>query len=277
MKDQEDALWEAIGGSVPETKMMPTVIEKRSQRRRLERTAALPPAGEKTAFEKSHPKVAEWLMAYKGSFPFYLSLKSQYEMRGDLSEKQVEAVYRAIEREGGQVTDRPVATADVLKVLTAVRQAQAENMNDPKAMLSMIDAAIAMHTPKVEKKVFTLAVGERVRVSKFFAKKTGESCGLKRAHFVYEILDVMNETAKAYQVKVRAVSQRSGHCCVCGLRLDNPESVTKGIGPICGGWYELNWNSDKDILNSLAEKLMTLSTEVEIWIPKSVIKERFTK
>lgn len=49
-------------------------------------------------------KVREWLDNYKGSFEFYLSLKSQLSSRGSLSPKQIACVERAIERDAQRVS-----------------------------------------------------------------------------------------------------------------------------------------------------------------------------
>jgi hypothetical protein len=239
--NQEDDLWNALAPSAEDLKPKKEVAPKKGAiRRRLEHVASLPEkATELTPFQKEHSKVVEWLTNYKGTFDFYLSVKSQYEQRGYLSDKQCDAIYRAIARDQGA---RPVTTP----------------VTQPKQN-------------------FSISKGEVIRVGKFFAKEIGEKSGLTRAHFVMEVVDVLRETEKAYLLKLRMSSQRTSHCCVCGLALTNPESVAKGIGPICGEEYELSWESDKDALIQLSEKLQTLSSVVETWLPKSAIKERIQK
>lgn len=37
--------------------------------------------------------------------------------------------------------------------------------------------------------------------------------------------------------EAKAWGRMTGHCCVCGLRLDNPESVEAGIGPVCASKF----------------------------------------
>lgn len=279
MKDRTDELFDALGGGPAQgdvaPKNEPEVTPKGRVHRRLARAAALSPTtdgGTVTAFQTAHPGVVQWLTNYRGAFPFYLSLKEQYERRGDLTERQIESVYKAIERDGGTPIQ---AVSPIYTALKVVREAQAENINDPRAMLAMIDAAIKMHAPKVvaPKRAFTLAVGEVVRVSKFIARKIGHEAGLNRAHFLLEVVEVHDETAKAYKLKVRMSAQRSNRCCVCGLELTNPESVQNGIGPECGDGYKLDWKSDRPALEQLAEKLRVASV-VDLWLPKSVIKER---
>jgi hypothetical protein len=38
--------------------------------------------------------------------------------------------------------------------------------------------------------------------------------------------------------EAKRFGKMSGHCCVCGRRLDDPESVDAGIGPVCSGRIE---------------------------------------
>jgi hypothetical protein len=117
-------------------------------------------------------------------------------------------------------------------------------------------------------RTFSLAVGEVLIVTKFFAHIIGKQTGLTRPHFAVEVVAVEAETEKAYKVQVKLSAQRTSHCCVCGKTLTNPRSVAAGIGPICGGYYEV------DNLEALAEKLRTVEATANLWIPKGQIKER---
>lgn len=38
--------------------------------------------------------------------------------------------------------------------------------------------------------------------------------------------------------EAKAFGKMTGHCCVCARRLDNPESVDAGIGPVCASKME---------------------------------------
>lgn len=136
----------------------------------------------------------------------------------------------------------------------------------PRQWECVSNAIAKANEPKPER-VFSLAVGTTLIVSKFFARIIGEKTGLTRPHFAIEILGVEAETEKAYKVTAKLSAQRTAHCCVCGKRLTNPNSVAAGIGPICGGFYEV------DNLEALAEKLRSVEATVDMWIPKSQIKE----
>lgn len=270
-----DGLWPSMFLSPSEAPLSAPKAKPKGRVRRALETARDTVPGEPSPFESAHPAVVSWLKNYSGNFPFYLSLKSQYESRGDLSEKQCASIYKAIERDTGAPVERP--TPDLLEkarafdswLKTFLGEDVYAEVSHP--VVEAFRQAIKPAAP-VERS-FTLSAGEVVRVNKFHAKRIGEEAGLTRAHFVFEVTQVVSETAAAYKVKLKAKSQRSGHCCICGLPLSNPESVTHGIGPVCGDGYRLDWSSDKDALTQLSEKLAIYS-EVTTYLPKSAIKER---
>ncbi len=280
---QTDALWDALAPD--QADLAPKAIEPKAPaksrvRRTLEHVRDLPPANVVGPYETAHPTVVAWLKAYKGNFDFYLSLRDQYDRRGDLSEKQTAAIYKAIARDtGAAIPAKPIEGAAILtdvKALNEIFKASTSTTIDTQSILAALGHIIAKHSPEVVSKTFTIAVGDKVRVSQGHAKRMGNEAGLNRAHFVFEVTEVLDETDRAYRLKLKAQAQRGSNCCVCGRFLDNPESVTKGIGPVCGDGYELSWNSDKPVLLQLREKLM-MTAEITTWLPKSAIKERFSK
>ncbi len=177
------------------------------------------------------PEVAAWLEAYTGTFDFYLSLKAQLMVKGMLSDKQIAAVQRAIERD---------------------RQA-------------------GMKTPAGKTQVFSLEPGTTLFLTKFISTKIAQQAGHVRAHRVVEVLSVEAETEKAYRAKVRLSANRTSRCGICGLTLENKDSIAAGIGPICAAKYGYAYgeSSLSDVAKDLSDTL-----EVFTWIPKKSIKER---
>ncbi len=118
-------------------------------------------------------------------------------------------------------------------------------------------------------KSFSLAAGTILVVSKFLAHRLEEELRLNRPHFALEVTEVQAETEKAYKVRAKLTAHRTNHCCVCGLKLTNSVSVLAGIGPICADRWEVSTTEE------LQAKLATeYKTEVNLWVPKSQIKER---
>jgi hypothetical protein len=57
-------------------------------------------------------------------------------------------------------------------------------------------------------------------------------CGTEQEQKVVSLINDPVGAAEAY-------GHLTGHCCICNRELTNPESVARGIGPICAdkfGW-----------------------------------------
>ena len=139
--------------------------------------------------------VCDWLNNYNGTFPFYLSLKSQLASKGYLSPAQIACVVKAI----GRDTTRKMA----------------------------------VQAPAMAAKTFSLGIGDIIVVSKWLARKIGEQAGLARAHYTLEVVAVEAETERAYKATLKLSGQRTSRCGICGIKLTDPHSVANGIGPIC--------------------------------------------
>ena len=176
-----------------------------------------------------------WLLAYKGKFEFALSLQRQLVQKGKLSEKQWNCVANLIQKE---------------KDFAAKRAAEAARTD------------------------FSLKPGTVIRLTKFIAEEIAAKAGCSRAHFAFEVLSVERETEKAYLATVRMAAVKTAHCCVCGLTLKNPVSISLGIGPECGSHWGVG--QEPDALEKLAAQLRTFQV-VQSWIPKKSIKERTEK
>ncbi len=187
-------------------------------------------AEKSSQFNVSYPEVHAWLTNYKGTSEFYNSIKTQYLIKGQLSEKQIACVEKAISNE--------------------------------KAMGKNIETG---------QSVFSLEVGETLVVSKAVANRIAAAAGYERGHRTIEVLAVEGETPKAYRAKVKLSARKTTHCGICGLKLENQESIKIGIGPICADRVSVSYSDIS--LEELAQKL-AVTAEVITWIPKQSIKER---
>lgn len=238
------------------------------------------------AYADGMDQAKDFLENYTGNFELFLKLKTQVRSSGHLTERQLEVVKNAIERE------KPKANfisenQDVVLWLNNYRgdfpfyvslqvQLRTRMSLSPK-QVEAVRRAIARETstpaPEV-KKQFTLQAGEIIRVAKWFGKKVALEAGLVRPHYVMEVISVEAETEKAYRATLRLSAQRTSHCCICGLALTDPRSVMAGIGPICGNSYEISFGENS--LAELSEKLRT-TKNVTTWFPKVAIKEKGAK
>lgn len=193
--------------------------------------------GEKPkTFAEKYPAEVAWLQAYRGTFEFYLSLKGQLTARGTLSEKQLEAVRRAITRDQERASAPKVPRSYTIEPGTVI-------------MVSRWSAE---------------EISRKAGLTNTFGKVT--------PHFAFEVVEVLGETDRAYRLKLKFSAQRTTHCCRCGIELTNPESVTMGIGPICAEKAGVGGTGAP--LEVLRERLQAVA-QVETWIPKAAVKKRF--
>lgn len=140
----------------------------------------------------------------------------------------------------------------------------------PKQWASVTKALNQSNTPKhVTVKEFTIKVGQLIRVSRFGAKLISNKSGYTAKHFIFEVTQVLNETDKAYHLTLKFSAKKTSHCSICGLFLENPESVKAGIGPICAEKMGLSFSQVS--LEELSTKLTTMQS-VTLWFPKTLIK-----
>ena len=183
----------------------------------------------------THEVEAAWLREYKGKFEFALSLQAQLARKGTLSDKQWSCVANLIQKE---------------TEFQAKRAAEAARTD------------------------FSLKPGTVLRLTRFIGEQIAAKAGCSRAHFAFEVLSVERETERAYLATVRMSAVKMSRCCVCGLTLKNPVSISLGIGPECGSHWGVG--QEPDALEKLAAQLRSFAT-VQAWIPKKSIKERIEK
>lgn len=83
--------------------------------------------------------------------------------------------------------------------------------------------------------------------------------------------DIIGESPKAIHVKAFGVFTADAKCRVCGRPLTNPESIKKGIGPICmekvyGITPSTDDEADWDEMTMQAEEVL-----FDLWLPKNYI------
>lgn len=94
--------------------------------------------------------------------------------------------------------------------------------------------------PEPEAGMYRLEDGTIVRV--YLGQKSGRMLAKQLVsdgdHHEYEYMGaarrfITTETAKLTLEEAKEFGRMTGHCCVCARRLDVPESVEAGIGPVC--------------------------------------------
>jgi hypothetical protein len=192
-------------------------------------------------FAESHPEAAAWIAAKRGGFGF------------------AQAMHEAVERYG-HLTDKQMATVERLRAADAERdaaraKARAEReANAPVMDLSRVAAAFQSAFDKGAKRVSLRLAGFKFKP----AKATGANPGaiyvtqgetylgkvqdgrFKRSFECTEVLEqeIVGLAADPETAAI-AYGRQFGVCAICNRDLTDPESVQRGIGPVCAekfGW-----------------------------------------
>lgn len=135
-----------------------------------------------------------------------------------------------------------------------------------------VKKAIARDNRPAPVREYSIAPGTSIRVGKYFARQIAAQAGMTDPHFVFDVIQVLGETEKAYKLLLKMSARRTTHCSICGIKLSNKASILAGVGPICADKWGIPYGEES--LGKLEAKIKD-TVSVETWIPKSVIKERY--
>lgn len=124
-------------------------------------------------------------------------------------------------------------------------------------------------------KEYTVKPEEKITIRKWLARSLA---GKHKMPFFFRNLiieEVIAETNKAIQVKVRFNSEIAACCHCCGRGLDNDVSKATGIGPVCATKYfkvkRPTIENAREIIEKIEQEAKNAGVIGPIWIPKSQI------
>ena len=185
-------------------------------------------------FAAAHPAEMAWLLANSGkpTFTFPDDMLRAIEDWGDLTERQLAAVVRGIERDqdrakakADRANNAPVVSTD--KLMAAFDAAVSKGIKRPKMRFDGFVASLAPSTGKNPGAVYLKASGDL-----YLGKVAGGKFQASRDATLAEqasIVEAMNDPLAA----AVAFGRRTGECSCCGRELTNALSIELGIGPIC--------------------------------------------
>ena len=226
------------------TGRLKTSPEQRIKARAYSATAAVRRKEENVEeFGKREPAALAWLTNAKGDFA--ASLMDQVRKRGDLSPKQLQAVYQSIAREEDWAKQREQKATqtqiDMSDLLNRFALALKAGIKRPKVntgdLLFSLAPAHGHNAGCVYVKGEKDDYGDRPYLGKitpegkFFAGRGVEDDVKQR---IAEVGADVVGSAKAH-------GAQHGNCCFCSRDLTTDESVSNGYGPICADRYGLPW------------------------------------
>lgn len=194
------------------------------------------------AFETDHPKIHAWIQG--NTFEFAVAMRDALCKYGFLTEKQIAACYRCIEKRDAAIAARKVADA-----AQAVRLESAPAVNADRLHEAFDTAAgNGLKWPKLH--FGSIAISPAGKTSKnpgaLYVKDGDQYLGkIVQGKFLCvrecsdaaqeQVVAVINDPAAA----ARQSGLQTGRCSCCNRELTDPVSVANGIGPICAenyGW-----------------------------------------
>lgn len=203
---------------------------KRRQTMEAKRQAAI------TAFAEAHAELYGWMAANQTWNNFASSLLDQLGAGRTLSENQIAAMQRSMDKaEAAKAAKR------------AEREASLETV-DVSAIERLFDTALENGLTKrafrTDRLKITPAPAHGRNAGAIYVKDGGEYAGKIVAGKFHPTSDAAKDVAEkvrelaADPVGVaRFYGRKTGICCCCGRELTDSVSIEKGIGPVC----EANW------------------------------------
>lgn len=187
-------------------------------------------------FEAEYPQIAAW---WTGSdFEFAVSLRAFAAKRGYLTEGQLNAALRCIEKfnaakaaRTAQIAAAPVV--DVSRVVTSLTKAKQTLLNPKMRLLGGENAFEFSLAPAFGKNAGAVYVKQGETYLGKIANDRFQKSRDCSNELEQDILTACSDPEKA----AVAYGQKFGNCSCCGRLLTNPESIELGIGPICREKY----------------------------------------
>jgi hypothetical protein len=200
------------------------------------------------SFKVEHPDVWAWMDG--STFSFAVSLRDSLAKYGSLTENQLAAARRAIEKlaaakalavekRAEREASAPVAdTAGVDRLKAAFDHAitaaasKGRGLRMPRITIGDMVISPAKATSKNPGALYVKSHGDylgKVANGRFYAVA---ACTPVQQDKILAFIKDPKAAAEAYGIE-------TGVCCVCNATLTNKESIARGIGPICAsrfGW-----------------------------------------
>lgn len=178
---------------------------------------------------KSNAPEIKWIIAHASTNDFAFSLDKQLLRTGTLSEKQVAAVTGILSRQSA-ATAVAVEVGSVAKMQEAFASAIESGLKRPKMRLSGFVLKLAPATGRNKGAIYVTSSDEYLgKIADGVFTPARDCDAAKQAEIVALCADPL-AAAVAY-------GQQTGQCACCGRELTDPESISRGIGPICQERY----------------------------------------
>lgn len=197
-----------------------------------------------TAWLEANPVEAEWLrQPVTGSFTFHADMLAALLKYGHLTEKQEAAVRKAAANSAArkaQWAAEKAAREEGAAVLTMARiraafDAARQHLKRPKLRIADVQFSLAPASGRNAGCIYVVRASDDT----YLGKITPEDKFLTSRECTSADSATVARVAADPAAAATAHGHEYGYCACCARELTNPESVARGIGPICAekwGW-----------------------------------------
>lgn len=175
---------------------------------------------------------------------FARSIWQQYQERGQLSEKQVAAAWRMVEKVRAKERERAeqeAAPRESFPGLVTLFNAASGNLKFPKLHLTTEagdPVVVSLAGPNSRNPGWlNVTDGGPFGDNRFYGRIQPDGTSALCKNVPEDVVAVLRRVSDDPDHELKGQGARTGKCCCCGKTLTDPASVDKGIGPIC----ESNW------------------------------------
>jgi hypothetical protein len=180
------------------------------------------------AFAEAAPEAWAWIVANANGFEFAASMREAVQRWGGLTEGQLAAVQRCIDRNKARAAEqqrKPAASASLTRLHTVMQKHAKFYAGKLTLSRRNADQLVWIKHADAEK-----VIGKIDGAALTLWQRPGIDLDYVRAMLAEFEADPLG-AAKRF-------GKLSGRCCSCGRDLTNDGSIDAGIGPICAGKFE---------------------------------------
>ena len=221
---------------------------------------------------------------YQGNNSFVLKMKESLKKWGRLTEKQIEAVEKAL-------ASKPKVNVEELpENMKKIVNYEGTNkfVNDIKSKLltygTLSDKQIEAANKQIQKEidkanVVTLkkpipTIGDTIKIGRSIGVQLKEQYGLKFNPILIDITKVLAMSPKAIQFSGKLTIKRGDVCTCCLRTLTDEFSMLTGMGKTCASKVGVTYITDKSQAEKFRMEYLKRVEEIgemSFWVPKSKI------
>ena len=179
---------------------------------------------------------------------FFTSLIYQYETKGDLSDKQIACITKAISK---ALPARTRVAVDVSQILDLFAKAKASGIKYPKIRMSAGSVPLVLSMCGSKSKspgAINVTDGGPFNDNLWFGQIKTNGDFVQSRSATPEVVKVLSALAANPHATAHAYGVRTSNCCFCAKTLTDSRSVNAGYGPTCASNFglEVQWASAAD-------------------------------